>query len=91
MNGSYVRVKVDDLGRVTLPIDMRRILNINPHDKLRLYFDEEARAITLIKRDVTDVEKKISEVREIAGDSRILNVVEYEQLCGLLDKLGGNE
>lgn len=86
----YIRVKVDDLGRVTLPIDMRRILDIKIHDKLLLSFDEENGAITLIKRQKSEAIKKINEVKELVDDSRRLDEGERDALHELLDKLGGS-
>ena len=88
--GAYVRVKVDDLGRVTLPIDMRRMLDIKAHDKLKIFFDEENGTITLIKREKSEAVKKINEVKELVDDSRRLDEGERDALHELLDKLGGS-
>lgn len=85
----YIRVKVDDVGRVTLPMDMRRMLNIKMHDKLLLTFDEETGVITLIKREKSEAVKKINEVKELVDDSRRLSEGEREVLHDLLEKLGG--
>jgi bifunctional DNA-binding transcriptional regulator/antitoxin component of YhaV-PrlF toxin-antitoxin module len=85
----YIRVKVDDLGRVTLPIDLRRMLDIRVHDKLLLTFNEETGAIELIKREKCEAVKKINEVKELIDDGRRLSGIERETLLELLDKLGG--
>ena len=85
----YIRVKVDDLGRVTLPIDLRRMLDIRVHDKLLLTFNEETGTIELIKREKSEAVKKINEVKELIDDSRRLSEGEREVLHDLLEKLGG--
>lgn len=85
----YIRVKVDDLGRVTLPIDLRRMLDIRVHDKLLLTFNEETGTIELIKREKCEAAKKINEVKELIDDGRRLSGIERETLLELLDKLGG--
>lgn len=33
--------KIDQLGRIVLPIELRRILNININDSLEVFHDEE--------------------------------------------------
>ena len=85
----YIRVKVDDLGRVTLPIDLRRMLDIRVHDKLLLTFNEETGTIELIKREKSEAVKKINEVKELIDDGRRLSEGEREVLHDLLEKLGG--
>lgn len=39
-NTGIVR-RIDELGRVVLPVEMRRVLNINEKDPLEIYTDEE--------------------------------------------------
>ena len=41
MKSTGIVRKVDDLGRVVIPIELRRTLNIETKDPLEIYVDEE--------------------------------------------------
>ena len=45
--------KVDELGRVVLPVELRRSLNIDVRDSLEIFVDEES--IILKKYQPTDI------------------------------------
>ncbi len=41
MKSTGIVRKVDELGRVVIPIELRRILNINTGDPVEIYVDED--------------------------------------------------
>ena len=41
MKSTGVVRKLDDLGRITLPIELRRNLNIGEHDPLEIFVDDD--------------------------------------------------
>jgi AbrB family transcriptional regulator, transcriptional pleiotropic regulator of transition state genes len=41
MRSTGIVRKVDELGRVVLPIELRRVLNINEKDPVEIFVDEE--------------------------------------------------
>ena len=42
MKATGIVRQVDDLGRIVLPIELRRIMDINIKDPLEIYVDEDA-------------------------------------------------
>ena len=42
MKSTGIVRKVDELGRIVLPIELRRTLDINEKDSLEIYVDEQA-------------------------------------------------
>ena len=53
MKATGIVRKVDELGRVVLPIELRRNLNINEKDSLEIFVDEET--IILKKYEPCDI------------------------------------
>ena len=53
MNATGIVRKVDELGRVVLPIELRRNLNINEKDPLEIFVDDET--IILKKYEPCDI------------------------------------
>ena len=51
-NTGIVR-KLDELGRITLPIELRRTLNVSERDPLEIFVDEDR--IILKKYEPTDI------------------------------------
>ena len=41
--------KIDELGRLVIPIEMRRVLDISEHDDIEICFDQNENAIVLKK------------------------------------------
>ena len=41
MKSTGIVRKVDDLGRIVLPVELRRTLDIEVHDELEIYLDED--------------------------------------------------
>ena len=53
MKSTGVVRKLDDLGRITLPIELRRNLNIGEHDPLEIFVDDDR--IILRKYEASDI------------------------------------
>ena len=53
MKATGIERKVDELGRVVLPIELRRNLNINEKDPLEIFVDDET--IILKKYEPCDI------------------------------------
>ena len=87
MKSTGIVRKLDELGRITLPIELRRNLNVNERDPLEIFVDDDK--IILKKYDPSDIftgdmedlveyrgkkvsKKSILELARIAG----LNVTE---------------
>ena len=71
----FIKRKVDDLGRITLPIEFRRTLGIEVHDKVNLQFKDNGIFVykqteeDILKRKLEDVILAVSECKEIdAGE-----------------------
>ncbi len=41
MKSTGIIRKVDELGRIVLPIELRRMLDINEHDELEIYIEND--------------------------------------------------
>lgn len=86
MNNLSIKCKVDSLGRVTLPIQYRRALNIDVRDDVNIEFKDNG--LYLYKEDNTDaLKKKINDIIEVASDCAVLNGNEREELNKILSKL----
>lgn len=59
MKKSGISRKIDDLGRITIPMEMRRNLNINDGDMLDINADEDG--IILSKSKIATPERKIAD------------------------------
>ena len=53
MNSTGIVRRVDELGRIVLPIELRRSLNINERDTLEIFVDDER--IILKKYEPADI------------------------------------
>lgn len=86
MREMYIKCGVDNLGRVTLPIQYRRALNIDVKDEVNVVFKENG--LFIFKEDESTIKKrKIEDVVSLAKESNILNGKEREQLDKILAKL----
>jgi bifunctional DNA-binding transcriptional regulator/antitoxin component of YhaV-PrlF toxin-antitoxin module len=86
MSRMAIKCKVDSLGRVTLPIQYRRALNIDVRDDVNIEFKENG--LFIYKEDDADVlKKKINDIIEVASDCAVLNGNEREELNKILSKL----
>ena len=82
---SFRRMKVDNLGRVTIPVDIRRRLDIDEFDFLEVSCDGEC--VRFQKEDSTELDKKIKGVLVAAKESYKLTGTDYEVLKEILGKL----
>ena len=53
MKSTGIVRKLDELGRITLPIELRRNLNVNERDTLEIFVDDDK--IILKKYDPSDI------------------------------------
>lgn len=77
--------RVDELGRVVIPVDIRKKLDINTGDKLEIFLEDNI--IGMTKPDSDNIVVSIGEIIDIAGDSNKITRSEYGQLCSILNKL----
>lgn len=77
--------RVDELGRVVIPVDIRKKLDINYGDKLEIFLEDNI--IGMTKPDITNIVVSIGEIMDIAGESGKITRTEYGQLCSILNKL----
>ncbi len=82
MKSTGIVRRLDELGRITLPIELRRTLGVNERDPLEIYVDEEkiiltkyepADIFTGVKEELVDYrgkkvsKKSIEELAKMAG------------------------
>ena len=81
-----IKCKVDDLGRITLPIQYRRALSIEPHDKVDIEFQDNG--IFVFKQTDKDVLKaKIEDVVFAVNCCYKIADEERDRLVEILNKL----
>lgn len=81
-----IKCKVDDLGRITLPIQYRRALGIEAHDYVDMKFKDNG--MFVFKQNEKDVLKsKVDDVMLAVGECSKISVDETETLLGILSKL----
>lgn len=86
MSEMAIKCGVDNLGRITIPSQYRKVLNINVRDEVNLVFREGG--LFIYKEDEkATLKRKINEMVSIANDCSVLNGNEREQLSKILDKL----
>ena len=78
MKATGIVRKVDDLGRIVLPIELRRTLNIDVRDPLEIYVDQE-----------TILLKKYAPACVICGENDGLVGFKGKRICrNCISKLG---
>ena len=87
MANSKKTIRIDELGRVVIPIDMRRKLDIHTGDMIDVTLD--GHTINIVKTDTSYIENYIHDIEVIAWNSNHITSKEYASLCGLLNKLKG--
>lgn len=86
MKEMYIKAGIDNLGRVTLPIQYRRALNIDVKDEVNVVFKDNG--LFIYKEDEKDIlKRKINEIIDVANDCVVLNGRERESLNKILSKL----
>ncbi|MDF2609118.1 MAG: hypothetical protein K0R92_592 [Lachnospiraceae bacterium] len=85
MKSTGIVRKLDELGRITLPIELRRTLGVGERDPLEIFVDEDR--IILQKYEPTDIFSGSKDNlfdyhgKKISKDS----IVELAKLAGLID------
>jgi transcriptional pleiotropic regulator of transition state genes len=85
MKSTGIVRKLDELGRITLPIELRRTLGVGERDPLEIFVDEDR--IILQKYEPTDIFSGSKDNlfdyhgKKISKDS----IVELARLAGLID------
>ena len=77
--------RTDELGRVVIPKEIRRKLDIKPGDKLEIYLEDNE--IRLVKPGVDKIVSNIKEIVYIAEYNKNISRIEYGQLCSIMNKL----
>lgn len=86
MREMFIKCGVDSLGRVTLPIQYRRALNIDVKDEVNVVFKNNG--LFIYKEDMNTIKKrKIDEIVNMANDCSDLSAKERDQLDRILGKL----
>lgn len=80
-------LKLDVLGRVTIPKDVRRMLGIDEKDRVDVMYDTTQFIIP--KVNVLDIEESMDKVMRIAGNSHSISNKEFDELNEIFDKLRG--
>ena len=86
---SMLKVKMDALGRVTLPVKLRRMLGMEVLDYV--YMTTDGVSIKIFKRDKKELQAHIRYIEETASDSEDITINEYRQLCEIMNKLKNEE
>ncbi|MBO8434476.1 MAG: AbrB/MazE/SpoVT family DNA-binding domain-containing protein [Tyzzerella sp.] len=83
MKSTGIVRKVDELGRVVLPIELRRNLNINEKDALEIFVDDEK--IVLKKYEPADIfTGSMDELIDYKGKKvSKASIIEMAKLAGL--------
>lgn len=79
------KMKVDDVGRVTIPIEIRRQLGIEPFDYVEATCD--GMSVIYQKEDATELDVKICSLLMAAKDNYKLTNTDYDVLKEILGKL----
>ena len=77
----FIRRKVDDLGRITLPIEFRRTLGIDVHDKVNMQFKDNG--IYVFKQ--TEQEILISKLDDVMFAAHECKEVSQDEMLTLTD------
>ncbi len=86
MKSTGIVRKLDELGRITLPIELRRTLGVEERDPLEIYVEEEK--IILQKYEPADIfSGSREELYDYCGKKiSKKTIVELAKLAGLLEK-----
>ena len=84
MKSTGIVRRLDELGRITLPIELRRTLGVNDRDPLEIYVDEDK--IVLTKYEPADIfTGERTELIDYMGKKvSIDSVKEMAKIAGLL-------
>ena len=81
-----IKCKVDNLGRITLPIQYRRALGIEPHNRVNIEFKDNG--IFVYKQTEKDVLKsKLGDVVLAVSECKEIDAGEVATVVNILSKL----
>lgn len=85
MKSTGIVRKLDELGRITLPIELRRTLGVNERDPLEIFVDEDK--IVLKKYEPTDIfNGDKSELFDFYGKKvSKASIIELAKLAGIIE------
>ena len=75
MKSTGIVRKVDDLGRVVLPIELRRTLGIEVKDALEIFIDDD-KIILKKYQPNTEKDEVVSSLKKMAASAKNPNVIE---------------
>ena len=80
-----VKLKVDDLGRVTIPKPVRKMLRIKERNEIYVMYDNTK--LIIPKVNDLDISESIGDVIRAASDSSAITNKEFSELNKIMDKL----
>jgi AbrB family looped-hinge helix DNA binding protein len=80
-----VKLKVDDLGRVTIPKPVRKMLRIKERNEIYVMYDNTK--LIIPKVNDLDISESIGDVIRVASDSGAITNKEFSELNKIMDKL----
>lgn len=85
MKSTGIVRKLDELGRITLPIELRRTLGVNERDPLEIFVDEDK--IVLRKYEPTDIfNGEKNELIDYCGKKvSKQSIMELAKLAGIIE------
>lgn len=83
--GAIMEMKIDDIGRVTIPKKIRHALDFQPNDRVEFTINEDK--LELRKKNPSVLNKNINYVLNEAKNAEVLSRSEFEQLEKILDKI----
>ena len=86
MKGTGIVRKLDELGRITLPIELRRTLGVHERDALEIFVEDDK--IILKKYEPTDIfNGSTNELYEYCGKKVSKeSIVELAKLAGIINE-----
>jgi DNA-binding transcriptional regulator/RsmH inhibitor MraZ len=83
-----IKCRTDKLGRVSIPAQFRRALDIKPEEEVSMMFD--GKCMYVFKETEAEIlERKCNDIMNASYECKDMNVEEREQLGELLIKLIG--
>ena len=81
-----IKCRTDKLGRISLPIQFRRALNIDPEEEVNMVFT--GKGMLVFKETEEEIlERKCNDIMSASYECKDMNVEEREKLGELLMKL----
>ena len=82
MRASGIIRRVDDLGRICIPKEIRRTLRMQENEPLEIFFDEKEGSVTF-KKYVTEESKNkvrvlVDQITKLSGEERNLLMAEID-------------